>query len=203
MVCLTATQRPLSQHYAPSIVLAKLRHQLVTQSLRHHCWVATLNFQRKTRNSTARTADSGRLFSIAQWSAASRRACAVTLFCLSNNSDVEVIGSLLLVHCVLLPRAVCLCLSVDEISSKDSGQNLSPRLYRIASIQGLSLRKPAYSRPDAQLSQTYFRNEQNAVRFLQLAVAVTSQLHGPKEEGFSSSNYRERSCKWESKAGGL
>jgi hypothetical protein len=33
--------------------------------------------------------------------------CAVTLFCLSNNSD-EVIGSLLLVHCVLLPRAVCL-----------------------------------------------------------------------------------------------
>jgi hypothetical protein len=46
----------------------------------------------------------------------------VTLFCLSNNSDVEVIGSLLLVHCVLLPSAVCLFLSLlflcaDDISS--------------------------------------------------------------------------------------
>jgi hypothetical protein len=36
----------------------------------------------------------------------------VTLFCLSNNSDVEVIGSLLLAHCVLLPRAVCLFFSL-------------------------------------------------------------------------------------------
>jgi hypothetical protein len=62
------------------------------------------------------TADSGRLFSVAQWSGASRRACAVTLFCLSNNSDVEATESLL-VHCVLLPRAVCLVLSADEISS--------------------------------------------------------------------------------------
>jgi hypothetical protein len=38
----------------------------------------------------------GRLFSVAQWSVTSRRAqdwwaSAVTLFCLSNNSDVEVI----------------------------------------------------------------------------------------------------------------
>jgi hypothetical protein len=33
------------------------------------------------------------------------------LFCLSNNSDVHVIGSLLLVHCVLLLRAVCLFFS--------------------------------------------------------------------------------------------
>jgi hypothetical protein len=44
------------------------------------------------------------------------------IFCLSNNSDIEGIGSLLLVHCVLLPCAVCLSLSlsflsVDEISS--------------------------------------------------------------------------------------
>jgi hypothetical protein len=50
----------------------------------------------------------------------------VTLFYLSNNSDVEVIRSLLLVHCVLLPRVVCLffslslsvsIVSADEISS--------------------------------------------------------------------------------------
>jgi hypothetical protein len=49
-------------------------------------------------------------FSVAKWSDASRRSCAVTQFCLSNNSDVEIIGSLLLVHCVFLPRAVCLFL---------------------------------------------------------------------------------------------
>jgi hypothetical protein len=49
-----------------------------------------------------RTADFGRWFSVAQWSDASRRACAVALFFLSNNSDVEVTGSLLPVHCVLL-----------------------------------------------------------------------------------------------------
>jgi hypothetical protein len=65
---------------------------------------------------TGRTAGLGRWFSVAQWTDASRRACAVTLFCLSN-SNVEVIGSLLLVHCVLLPRAVWLFLSADEISS--------------------------------------------------------------------------------------
>jgi hypothetical protein len=47
-----------------------------------------------------RTAELGRWSSVAQWSDASRRACSVTLFCLSNNSDVEVIGSLLLIHCV-------------------------------------------------------------------------------------------------------
>jgi hypothetical protein len=47
---------------------------------------------------TVRTADSGRWFSVAQCSDASRTACAVTLFRPSNNSDVEVIGSLLLVH---------------------------------------------------------------------------------------------------------
>jgi hypothetical protein len=39
-------------------------------------------------------------------------ACAVTIFCLSKNY-VEVIESLLLVHCVLLPRAVCLFLSLS------------------------------------------------------------------------------------------
>jgi hypothetical protein len=63
-----------------------------------------------------RTANLGRWFSVAQWSDESRRACAVTLFCLGNNSDVEVTGSLLLLHCVLLPCAVCLFLSADEIS---------------------------------------------------------------------------------------
>jgi hypothetical protein len=45
------------------------------------------------------------------------RACAVTLFRLSN-PDVEVIGSLLLVYCVLLSRADFLFLSADEISSQ-------------------------------------------------------------------------------------
>jgi hypothetical protein len=35
-----------------------------------------------------------------------------TIF-LSNNSDVEVTESLLLVHCLLLPRAVCLSLSLS------------------------------------------------------------------------------------------
>jgi hypothetical protein len=80
-----------------------------------------------------RTANFCRWFSVAQWSDASLRACAVTLFCLSSNSDVEIIGSLLLVHCMLLPHAVCLFLtfpppplsllflSADEIScSRDS-----------------------------------------------------------------------------------
>jgi hypothetical protein len=72
-----------------------------------------------------RTADFGRWISVAQWSDASRRtydcrACAVTLFCLSNNSDVEVVGSLLLVHPVLLPRAVCLFLQTREVRSIDS-----------------------------------------------------------------------------------
>jgi hypothetical protein len=38
--------------------------------------------------------------------------CAVTLFCRSNNSDIEVVGSLLLVHCVLLPLH-CLSLSLS------------------------------------------------------------------------------------------
>jgi hypothetical protein len=61
------------------------------------------------------------VISVAQWSDASQRAqdwwaCAVTLFCLKNNSDVEVIGSLLLVHCVL-PRPVYLFLSANEINS--------------------------------------------------------------------------------------
>jgi hypothetical protein len=41
----------------------------------------------------------------------------VTLFCLSNNSDIEVIGSLLLVYCVFLPRAV---LSIDSLLCADS-----------------------------------------------------------------------------------
>jgi hypothetical protein len=63
------------------------------------------------------TADFGRWFSVAQWSDASLQAWAVKLFCLSDNSDVEVIGSLLLVHRVLLSRAVCLFLSADEIIS--------------------------------------------------------------------------------------
>jgi hypothetical protein len=40
-----------------------------------------------------RTADCGQWISVAQSSDASRRACAVTLFCLSNNSDVEAVGS--------------------------------------------------------------------------------------------------------------
>jgi hypothetical protein len=35
---------------------------------------------------------------------------------LINNSDVEVIGSLLLVHCVLLPRADCLFISLSCFS---------------------------------------------------------------------------------------
>jgi hypothetical protein len=64
-----------------------------------------------------RTADFGQWFSVAQWSDASRRACAVTLFCLGNNTDIEVTGWLLLVHCVLLSRTVCLFLSADELSS--------------------------------------------------------------------------------------
>jgi hypothetical protein len=59
----------------------------------------------KQEECTGRIADFRRRFSVA------------TLICVSNNSDVEVIGSLLLVHCVLLPRAVCLFLSADEISS--------------------------------------------------------------------------------------
>jgi hypothetical protein len=36
-------------------------------------------------------------------------------FCVSNNSDVEVIRSLFLVHSVLLARAVCLFLSLSLV----------------------------------------------------------------------------------------
>jgi hypothetical protein len=92
-----------------------------------------------------RTADFGRWISVAQWSDASRWACAVTLFCLSNNSDVEVRGSLLLVQCVLLPRAVCLFLSLSlcrrdkfeapahshALTVKDTALKLSARLYTL------------------------------------------------------------------------
>jgi hypothetical protein len=56
-----------------------------------------------------RTADFGRGILVAQWSDASRGS--------SNNPEVQIIGSLLLVYCMLLPRAVCLFLSVDEMSS--------------------------------------------------------------------------------------
>jgi hypothetical protein len=47
--------------------------------------------------SIGRTAGFGRWFSVAQWSRLAQDwwSCAVTLFCLSNNSDVEVIGSVL------------------------------------------------------------------------------------------------------------
>jgi hypothetical protein len=45
-------------------------------------------------------------------------------FCLSNNSEVEVIRSLLLVHCVLLPRAVCLFLCVIHCN-QENGSSIS------------------------------------------------------------------------------
>jgi hypothetical protein len=68
-----------------------------------------------------RTAGFGRWISVAQWSDASRLAwhwwaCAVTLFCLSNNSDVVVIGSLLLVHCVFLSHMPFVCFSLSLVS---------------------------------------------------------------------------------------
>jgi hypothetical protein len=50
-------------------------------------WTTLLRDKRK--QSIGRAADFGRWFSVAQWSDASWRACAVTLFCLSKNSDVE------------------------------------------------------------------------------------------------------------------
>jgi hypothetical protein len=81
-----------------------------------------------------RTADFGRWFSIAQWPDASRRAwdwwaCAVTLFFLSNNSDVEAIVSLLLVHCVLFPRVSAGKHRLTLMRRvKDTGQALSARL---------------------------------------------------------------------------
>jgi hypothetical protein len=78
-------------------------------------WTTLLRDKRK--RSIGWAADFGRWFSVAQWTDGSRRACAVTLFCLSNNSDVEVTGSLLLLHCMLLSRAIRLILSADEISS--------------------------------------------------------------------------------------
>jgi hypothetical protein len=46
-------------------------------------------------------------------------ACAVTLFCLSNNSDVEVTGSLLLVRLCHVPFA-CFPLQTRQVRSIDS-----------------------------------------------------------------------------------
>jgi hypothetical protein len=69
-----------------------------------------------------RASDFARWISVAQWASLRLVSKRSDTICLSNNSDVEVIGSLLLVHCVVLPHAVCLFLSLlflfaDEIIS--------------------------------------------------------------------------------------